>query len=119
MHQAVRWRCRSARPCRMLLFPRAVSRRSSCRLGQWRRTSALRGLLKRVSELDEPRLTASHTCETYAKWTGLGIELLGKWRKRRVRHDSERNDDGGVSWFCCNGRAAGTRKKQRVQAIGF
>src|SRR5213594_2638024 len=119
MHQVVRWHCRSARACRISWSPRAVWRRSFCRLWQWRRNSALRDLLEGIAEFDEPRLTASHTCETYAEWAGLGIEVFGKWRKRCVRHHPERNDDGGVSWFCCNRRAAGTREKERVQAIGF
>src|SRR2546428_4297412 len=86
---------------------------------QGRRNSALRGLLESVSEFDEPRLTASHTGETHTKWTGLGIELLRKWRKRCIRHHPERNDDGRVSWLCCDCRAAGTGKKQGVEAIGF
>src|SRR5215471_16762604 len=59
--------------------------------------SALGGLLKRESELEQTRLAARHARETDAERRRFCIESGWKRRRRSVQNHSEGDDDGRIA----------------------
>src|SRR5688572_26979913 len=80
---------------------------------QGRRTTAIRGLLEGIGERNETGLAAGTSGKTHPERRGGGSEVRGKWRRRVVRHESERDDDGRITGTGGQRRAGAAWKQQR------
>src|SRR6266571_771813 len=82
-----------------------------------RRHAPLCSLLECVRELNEPWLAARCPGEAHPIRRRPRIEALWEWWRRRVRHDAEWHDDGGIARRRCDHIPARAREEQRLQLM--